>query len=118
VFTNNLGTTSFTVLTVTDAPVIAAGGTTLIQDLRVMPNPFSASTSVEMQLARRADAKLVIVDTLGRRVHEWTRSLPAGSSSVSWDGRSVQGSALPSGVYFYRLEIGNEVRKGQLVLIR
>lgn len=101
----------------TDAPVVASSRS-LISDLRVMPNPFSASTRLEMTLARRADARWVIVDTLGRRVHESARALPAGSASLSWDGRNAHGGPLPSGVYFYRLEIGEDVRNGQLILIR
>lgn len=117
VFTNNAGT-NFVVQTATDAPVISAGAEHLIRDLRVMPNPFRTATTLEMQLARRADAKLVVVDTSGRRVHEWSRTLPAGHAAVSWDGRNAEGSSLPAGVYFYRLEIENDVRRGRLILIR
>ena len=42
---------------------------------------------------------------------------PSGESAVSWDGRDASGQRVASGVYFFRLESGRQVRtvKGTLL---
>jgi hypothetical protein len=113
VWTNNAGN-SFTLnSTATDVPVVARPMILLV-DPQVVPNPFTSSTRVQLQLARAASARMVIVDALGRRVGEVARALPAGTSSLGWNGRDASGSPLPAGMYFYRLEVGDAVKSGQI----
>lgn len=116
VFVNNAGTAFTVVSSITGAPEIARP--VVIGDPVVAPNPFSASTRIELQLARAADARLVIVDARGRRLGEIGRSLPAGASSLEWDGRDAGGRAMPAGVYFYRLQVDGAVKSGRMLLLR
>lgn len=118
VWTNNAGN-SFTLnSTATGAPEVSPASRLLVGDPQVVPNPFTTSTRVELQLSREAMATLVIVDAGGRHLGEIARSLPAGTSSLSWDGRDRSGNALPAGMYFYRLEVGGTVKSGQMLLVR
>jgi len=70
------------------------------------PNPFHPRTSIVVHARRPLrDAAVVIYDATGRVV----RSLPiggmdAGEARIAWDGDTVAGDRLPSGIYFYRLE--------------
>lgn len=117
VWTNNAGN-SFTLNSVaTDAPVVPRP-MLLVVDPQVVPNPFTSSTRVQFELARAASARLVIVDAAGRHVGEVSRALPAGTSSLSWNGRDVSGALAPAGMYFYRLEVGDAVKSGQMLLLR
>ena len=116
VFTNNAGQ-SFTLVSATGVPEILPSSL-VMGEPRVAPNPFTTSTRVQMQLARAAQAKLVVIDAAGRRIGEIARSLPAGAASIEWDGRSANGTALPSGVYFYRLEVEGTTKTGQFLLLR
>lgn len=68
------------------------------------PNPCVSATRIAFSLASPANARLEVLDAAGRRVHTLARgAMPAGSQSVSWDGRSERGSRVPAGVYFVRL---------------
>ncbi len=63
------------------------------------PNPFNPVTTIEFSLPIRSQVRLTIYNLAGETVSApVSRELPAGTYRVQWDG-----SALPGGVYFYRL---------------
>ena len=65
------------------------------------PNPFNPRTSISYQLVADSFVKLEVFDVLGRRVCTIVDGeLQPGDHMVHWDG-----SALPSGVYYYRLQV-------------
>ncbi|MBU1937184.1 T9SS type A sorting domain-containing protein [bacterium] len=73
------------------------------------PNPFNSSTRIIFDLPKTGLVKLNVCDVLGRRVATLVNGVQeAGYHSVLFDG-----SNLPSGIYFCRLEMGDlhEVKK-------
>ena len=63
------------------------------------PNPFSSSTTFAYELKEAGHVTLDVYDAVGRKVRTLVDEVvPAGSHLVEFDG-----SALSSGVYFYRL---------------
>lgn len=78
------------------------------------PNPFNPSTVISYQLPTSSDVTLIVFDVLGRRVQTLVdKHQGAGIHSVRFDG-----SALPSGVYLYRLQAGPFTETRKLMLIR
>jgi hypothetical protein len=68
------------------------------------PNPFNPSTSIRFTLASRDRATLAIYNADGRLVKTlMDQVVPAGTTTVVWDGRNDSGNTVTSGVYFYRL---------------
>ncbi|PIU46056.1 MAG: hypothetical protein COS95_00575, partial [Ignavibacteriales bacterium CG07_land_8_20_14_0_80_59_12] len=64
------------------------------------PNPFNPATTITYALPVDAKVRLTVYDNLGRIVRILVDgSAAAGTYTVSFDAQ-----ALPSGVYFYRLE--------------
>jgi flagellar hook assembly protein FlgD len=45
-------------------------------------------------------------------------SRAAGRYSSEWNGRSATGEAVGSGVYFYRLSVGNQSVTRKMVLLK
>jgi len=41
-----------------------------------------------------------------------------GRHEVTWDGRDDSGLATPAGVYFYRLNTGDDVQTGRMLLLK
>ncbi len=82
------------------------------------PNPFNGSTQIEFSLATGAPVSLVVFNSMGGRVRTLVdRFLSAGSHRSRWDGTDSAGKAVASGVYLYRLTVGEQSwsRKMQLI---
>ena len=78
------------------------------------PNPFNPVTGIRYQLAGVSDVRLRVCDLLGREVATLVHARQGpGTYEVRFDG-----SALPSGVYFYRLEAGTYTQTRRLVLLK
>jgi hypothetical protein len=83
------------------------------------PNPFNATTTIEYYLPHRGDASLTIYNLLGREVRSFDLSeASAGIGTIVWDGNSVWGVTVSSGVYFYRFVYGRSAVTKKMVLLK
>jgi len=82
------------------------------------PNPFNSKTIISYQLPAKADVSLKIFNILGREVRTLVNKKQSkGSHSVVWDGKNELGEYVGSGIYFYRLEAGNDFSQTKKLLI-
>jgi len=78
------------------------------------PNPFNPSTEIRFALPEAAEVHLVVYDALGREVARlMDGAMDAGHHRATFDA-----SALPSGVYLYRLTAGDFVETRRMVLMK
>jgi hypothetical protein len=83
------------------------------------PNPFNQSTKIEFTLAKSGFVSLTIYDLLGRKVGTLVSGhLPSGHKSILWDGKNDSGKDVASGIYFYKLRIGDFSETKKLVLLK
>jgi parallel beta-helix repeat protein len=83
-------------------------------ELRISPNPFNPITAISYQLSADSYVSLKVYDTAGRLVTELVNGWrEAGGHEVTFDG-----SALPSGIYFAKLEAGNYSHVQKMVLLK
>jgi len=83
------------------------------------PNPFQQATNISFYSRVTGNVTLRVYDIAGRLVQTlWHEPSVPGNLSFMWDGRNEEGRLVPSGVYFYRLEIGDQVQTRRLTLIR
>ncbi|MCP4292529.1 MAG: T9SS type A sorting domain-containing protein, partial [bacterium] len=84
------------------------------------PNPFNPMTTIKFDLPRQAEVSLEIYDSAGRRVNRLLagQAFTAGRHTLSWRGVDGNGRQLASGIYHYRLQAGQEHRKGKLTLLK
>jgi len=81
--------------------------------LQNYPNPFNPETWLPFQLVKDADVNVRIFDANGKMV----RSLELGRKTAGsyltkelaayWDGKTMAGEQVSSGVYFYNIQAGN-----------
>ncbi len=83
------------------------------------PNPFNPSTSIKYSVASEGRVQLMVFDAAGRRIRMLVdEDQPAGSHHVTFDGRDDAGSAVASGVYFYRLDAAGVTQTRKMVLLK
>lgn len=83
------------------------------------PNPFNPTTTIAYDMPSGGDVRLVVYDVRGGEVRELVRRhLPAGRHQATWDGRNDRREPVASGVYFYRLVVGDFVRTKKMVLLK
>lgn len=83
------------------------------------PNPAGASTAIRFTLPARAPARIDVVDVRGRTVRRLlAEERGAGSHLLRWNGTDDAGRAVPSGVYFVRLESAGGADAAKVTLRR
>jgi len=92
----------------------------LVTGLRsIYPNPFNPATQVLFELGQREPVRVRIYDVAGRLVQElWNESLDAGQHKVVWHGRDRTDRTVAAGVYFVRLQIGDQGWTRSIVLVK
>ena len=80
----------------------------------VFPNPFNSRCTIRYTLPRKEEIKLVLYDMLGKKVKE----LVMGHRNAGIHLIELNATNLSSGVYFLRLNTGNEVRNKRLTVIK
>ncbi|MBN1997025.1 T9SS type A sorting domain-containing protein [candidate division KSB1 bacterium] len=80
----------------------------------IYPNPFNPGTTISWQLKKKADVKLEVFDVNGRHIKTLVQQ-----SQIAGEYRyRFSGIGLASGVYFVRLETGNQVSTRKMTLLR
>ncbi len=83
------------------------------------PNPFNPETSIPFSLARAGRATLRVYDVNGEFVATLLdENRGAGEHVARWNGRDDRGVAMPSGVYFVRLEANGITETRKIALLK
>lgn len=78
------------------------------------PNPFNPTTNITFALPNESHVTLKVYNSLGQEVSTLVEgNMGAGTHNLVWDG-----SRLASGVYFYRMQAGNQVITKKMLLIK
>ncbi len=93
-------------------PTAAIPGAFALQN--AYPNPSRGQTTFKYQLPQRSEVSLTVYNVMGQAVKRFDLGAqPAGYHQISWNG-----SALPNGIYFYRLTAGSFTATRKLLLVR
>jgi WD40 repeat protein len=92
--------------------------------LQNYPNPFNPETWIPFELAEGAEATIKIYDSNGHLIKVlklgWREKglyITKGRAAY-WDGKNDKGEKVPSGIYFYAMEIGGVKMVKRMVIIR
>ena len=87
--------------------IYVSGNSKIVKDYSLeqnYPNPFNPVTTISFSIRKSGFVKLMVYDVLGKEITTLLNEnkIP-GEYKISFDGE-----ALPSGVYFYRIEIHSD----------
>ncbi len=83
------------------------------------PNPFNPSTNIAFELPVDGHVSLSIFNVLGQRVTTVTdQHYPAGCHQVIWEGDDDGGNRVATGIYFYRITVGDNVHTRKMMLLK
>lgn len=78
------------------------------------PNPFNPTTTIQFRVHQSNNVNLEIFDFLGRKVSTLVNeNRSTGLHSVNWNP-----NAAGSGVYYYRLQVGNQSAVQKMILLK
>jgi molybdopterin-binding protein len=85
-----------------------------IELMQNYPNPFNPSTTIKFAIPSSSNTTLKVYDALGREVRTLVdEKLARGSYNITFNA-----SDMTSGVYFYKLQVGNMVQTKKLMLVK
>jgi hypothetical protein len=83
------------------------------------PQLFSDFTTIQYSLPEQSYVELAFYDMSGRKINELVDGTQGkGSYSYKWYGNENSGKLLGSGIYFYKLKVGNNIYTDKVILIR
>ncbi len=83
------------------------------------PNPFNPETTISYQLPENSEVELTIYNLKGQKVKLLVSDqLPVGEHSAIWNGRNSNDKRVGSGIYFYKLKVGNYQKVKKMVLLK
>jgi hypothetical protein len=83
------------------------------------PNPFNPITVIDFALPKNTHVKLAVFNILGQKVTTLiNQSLEAGYHSVTWDGIDSDGVEVATGIYFYKIKVGNFEKSKKMLLLK
>ena len=83
------------------------------------PNPFNSGTAIAFDLPQQEIVDLTVYTISGQKVATLVQGIrAAGYHQVFWDGRDEAGAVLASGVYLYRLQVGDQLKTRKMLLVR
>ena len=82
------------------------------------PNPFNPATTIRYALPQAAAVELTVYNVVGQPVRTLVAEhQSAGRYAVEWDATDDRGHGVSSGMYFYRLQAGEEFREVKKMLL-
>lgn len=77
------------------------------------PNPFNSYCQIDINLPDDDDVVFEVYDIFGRKLYFFKEHRPAGVYSLNFNA-----SNLESGVYLYRVMVGQVSTRGRLILVK
>jgi hypothetical protein len=84
-----------------------------------IPNPFNSETVISYSVMAKEKVSLKVYDITGRVVRTLVNNIQnPGYYNIRWDGKGDKDERLASGIYFYRIEIGDFRSTKKAILLR
>ena len=89
-------------------------------ELSNYPNPFNPSTTISFETTNlHENSRIEIYNLKGRKIKKLeVRNLKLGINNVEWDGTDQNNKPVSSGIYFYKLRVGDFHQVKKMILMK
>ncbi len=83
------------------------------------PNPFNPSTTISFSIPNNSHVNLSIYNIRGQKVKQLVdEDMQLGQHKISWNGKDIKDKPVGSGMYFVRIDSGNQSRIKKMILLK
>ena len=83
------------------------------------PNPFNPVTTLEYSIPENMVVQVTIYDNMGRLVKNlFNASQRAGTNRIQWNATDNMNQPVPTGMYIYRIQAGNQVETNKMIYLK
>jgi hypothetical protein len=83
------------------------------------PNPFNPTTKIRFTNDRSSNVKVTVYALTGEKVATiMNKQVNAGAYDVSWNGKSSNGTVVPTGMYLYDIESDGRRLQGKMLFLK
>ena len=88
-------------------------------ELLMYPNPSKSTVNFKLNesIFDQGNVKIEIIDINGRTVMDLFNG-ELKTDKLIWNGRTFNGKEAPTGIYFFRMEMGSEEKTQKFVMLR
>jgi len=91
----------------------------VVSNVTIYPNPFQSQTIISLDGKANADTKIMVYNLKGQAVFTTNAMTDAsGNLELVWNAQDNNGNLLTNGIYFYRINTGDKVHTGRLIIVR
>lgn len=118
----NIGIRFYTAIYTPDSVTSISGSPSTLNEYVLeqnFPNPFNSSTQIKFVISNTSLVTIKVFNLLGEEITELiNEELPSGSYIFNWEARDQNNNALPSGIYFIKLNAGSFNKTIKAVLLK
>jgi hypothetical protein len=83
------------------------------------PNPFNGETVIKYELPKSGKVKIKIYDLVGKEVFsESYYNQKPGIKKFTWNGKDNRKNVVSSGVYFFQISTGENIKRMKMILLK
>ena len=83
------------------------------------PNPFNPVTTLEYSIPENMVVQVTIYDNMGRLVKNlFNASQRAGTNRIQWNATDNMNQPVPTGMYIYRIQAGDQVETNKMIYLK
>ncbi|MFL2989331.1 MAG: FlgD immunoglobulin-like domain containing protein, partial [Candidatus Neomarinimicrobiota bacterium] len=83
------------------------------------PNPFNGETVIKYELPKSGKVKIKIYDLAGKEVFsEYYYNQKPGIKKFTWKGKDNRKNVVSSGLYFFQISTGENVKRIKMILLK
>jgi hypothetical protein len=83
------------------------------------PNPFNPTTNIDFAITKDQNVEIAVYNAKGQKVRTLVKDyLTAGNHSVKWTGIDSSNKPVSSGIYFYKMNIGQQTLTKKMILLK